>query len=211
MVNRHTLTLTRLLLSLKRDTGRRIRDHYDVDRLSKDLYDAARLADSVVADEWDTASRLNRALVEWVTNLIQGGYRSLDRATLSLRVQKAALRDARIRIANGHVDPHDEELVLFGYGRSYIVDPALVVLTDERLCAFYEPHRFDGFGIACAPRWVYKIIEEELGQTPASKTRKLHTVAVPVPTEQERELFVRLIQDMPVEDAYEVTSTLTHI
>ena len=210
-MDRHSLTLTRLLLSLTRDTGRRIRDHFDVDRLSKGLYDAARVTDSAVADEWDTTSRLNRALVERITKLIQSGYRALDRATLSSRVQKAALRDARLRIANGHVDPPDEELVLFGYRRSYIVDPALVVLTDERLCDFYQDHRFDGFGISCAPRWVYKIIEEELGQTPASKTRKLCTAAVPVPTEQERELFVRLIQDMPVEDAYEATSTLTHI
>lgn len=210
-MNRHSLTLTRLLLSLKRDTGRRIRDHFAVDRLSKELYDAACVTDSAVADEWDTTSRLNRALIDWITKLIQSGYRALDQATLSPRVQEAALRDARFRIANGEVDPRDEELVLFGYRRSYIVDPAIVVLTDERLCDFYQAHRFDGFGISCAPRWVFNIIEEELGQTPSSKTRTLHTAAVPVPTEQERELFVRLIQDMPVEDAYKAASTLTHI
>jgi hypothetical protein len=210
-VNRHTLTLTRLLLSLKWDTRKRIRDHYDVDRLSNVLYHASNLIENIAADELDTGHKLNAFLLERTSKIVRQGWQALDQASLTDGVQRAALEDARVRIAEGRVEPSDEELVLFGYRMSYIVDPALVVITDVRRVPEYEAHRFDGFGVSIAPRWVYNIIVEELEYTPGSKGRHLHTSAVPVPSELQRELFLRLKEDMSLEDAYNASRTLISI
>ena len=210
-MNRHSLTLARLLLSLKRDTRKPIRDHYDVDHLSKVLYHAANLIDGIAADELDTGRKLNASLIERTSKAVRQGWQTLDRASLTDDIQRAALQDARDRIAEGRIEPADEELVLFGYQRSYIVDPALVVITDVRRIPEYEAHRFKGFGISISPRWVHSIIVEELERAPGSKGRNLHTAAVPVPSDQQRELFLRLKEDMALEDAYNASRTLTSI
>lgn len=210
-MNRYTLTLARLLLSLKRDTRKRIRDHYDVDHLSTVLYHAANLIDGIAADELDAGCKLNASLIERTSKAVRQGWQMLDRASLTDEVQRAALQDARDRIAEGRIEPADEELVLFGYRMSYIVDPALVVITDVRRVPEYGAQRFDGFGISISPRWVYNIIVEELEHTPGSKGRNLHTAAVPVPSNEQRELFLRLKEDMPLEDAYNASRTLISV
>lgn len=204
LTNRHGLYVLRR--SMKQVLRRPLRNHTQVEKRDRETYwigqDVSRLVDEE-ARGWDDTK-----LIGAIDRMIKASYARIDEARSLPGVYRKAERDARQRILRGADTSASNDVVLYGYSRHYVVDPALLVLTAKPLPADLAGMSVDYHSLVQSPRWVYDIIVSSIEDQNWMESKHLYTPCVPLPEPQRLQLFKHMLEMMELDRAYVATHVL---
>lgn len=192
--------------NMRRVLRRPLRNHTQIEKRDRETYwigqDVSRLVD-VEARGWDDTKMIGA-----IDRMIKASYERIDRARSMSGVYRKAERDARRRILQGADTSASNDVVLYGYSRHYVVDPALLVLTAKPLPAVLAGTFVAHCALVQSPRWVYDVIVSSIEDQNWIESKHLYTPCVPLPEPDRLQLFKQMLEMMELDRAYEATHVL---